>query len=75
MFPGRSGDSTARLWRLEEGGAGHTPSIVLPHQPVDSASQECNRDVTTVHWNVRGGRVGGWEGGESEGERRESGRV
>ena len=51
----RSGDSTARLWRLGEGGvSGHTPSVVLPHQPVDASSQqEINRDVTTVHWNVR----------------------
>ena len=51
----RSGDSTARLWRLGEGGvSGHTSSVVLPHEPVDSSSQqEINRDVTTVHWNVR----------------------
>ena len=51
----RSGDSTARLWRLGEGGvSGHTPSVVLPHQPVDASSQQdINRDVTTVHWNVR----------------------
>ena len=50
----RSGDSTARLWKLGEGGvSGHTSSIVLPHQPVDSSSQQdINRDVTTVHWNV-----------------------
>ena len=34
--------------------SGHTSSIVLPHEPVDSSSQqEVNRDVTTVHWNVR----------------------
>ena len=34
--------------------SGHTSSIVLPHEPVDSSSQqEINRDVTTVHWNVR----------------------
>jgi transducin (beta)-like 1 len=35
--------------------SGHTSSIVLPHEPVDSSSQqEINRDVTTVHWNNDG---------------------
>ena len=34
--------------------SGHASSVVLPHEPVDSSSQqETNRDVTTVHWNVR----------------------
>ena len=46
-----SGDSTARLWRLTDTGS-HDLPIVLPHEPVGRASQECNRDVTTVHWNV-----------------------
>ena len=46
-----SGDSTARLWRLREDRS-HDPPIVLPHEPVGSSSQKCNRDVTTVHWNV-----------------------
>lgn len=51
-----SGDSTARLWKLGEGGVSdHTSSIVLPHQPVDTSSQqEVNRDVTTIHWNADG---------------------
>ena len=47
----RSGDSTARIWRLGDGQS-HDSPIVLPHEPVGSTSQECNRDVTTVHWNV-----------------------
>ena len=47
----RSGDSTARLWRLGDG-VSHDSPVVLPHEPVGSTSQECNRDVTTVHWNV-----------------------
>ena len=46
-----SGDSTARLWKLTDSGS-HDLPIVLPHEPVGRASQECNRDVTTVHWNV-----------------------
>ena len=48
----RSGDSTARLWQLRDSGSCDSP-LVLPHEPVGPASQECNRDVTTVHWNVR----------------------
>ncbi len=47
----RSGDSTARLWHLNEDGS-HEPPMVLPHEPVGGVTQECNRDVTTVHWNV-----------------------
>ena len=36
------------------GVSGHASSVVLPHEPVDSSSHlESNRDVTTVHWNVR----------------------
>ena len=54
--------------------SGHTSSIVLPHQPVDpSSQQDINRDVTTVHWNVRkGGREGETEreGGREREQRR-----
>ena len=53
-----SGDSTARLWRLREDRS-HDPPVVLPHEPVGSGTQKCNRDVTTVHWNVRVWREGG----------------
>ncbi len=47
----RSGDSTARLWRLHDD-AVHDPPMVLPHEPVGAVGTEVNRDVTTVHWNV-----------------------
>ena len=62
-----SGDSTARLWRLREDRS-HDPPVVLPHEPVGSGTQKCNRDVTTVHWNVRVWREGGGRRSE-EGER------
>ena len=50
--------------------SGHTSYIVLPHQPVDSSSQqEINRDVyCTLECRERG-REGGREGGESKEEK------
>ena len=48
IYTCRSGDATARLWRVPEGNEAVPPPVVLSHLP----NVNENKDVTTLDWNV-----------------------
>ena len=52
----RSGDSTARIWRIADGlcksGAQNSPLNVLVLKHVKGRTNEKSKDVTTLDWNV-----------------------
>ena len=52
---GRSGDSTARIWNMNENGSGSAGQLVLRHCiQKGGAEVPSNKDVTSLDWNVSG---------------------
>ena len=49
----RSGDSTARIWNMNENGSGSAGQLVLRHCiQKGGAEVPSNKDVTSLDWNV-----------------------
>jgi len=48
-----SGDSTARIWNMNENGSGSAGQLVLRHCiQKGGAEVPSNKDVTSLDWNV-----------------------
>jgi len=55
LVNGRSGDSTARIWNMNENGSGSAGQLVLRHCiQKGGAEVPSNKDVTSLDWNVSG---------------------
>lgn len=58
LFFCRSGDSTARIWNLNESSNGASTQLVLRHCIREGGHDvPSNKDVTSLDWNVSPGRL------------------